>query len=84
MRVDFIEDDVYIQTLINVAEEYLKNATGVIFDSTNNLARLYCLVLISDMYENRAYTTDKVSERIRISMQSILTQLQYCYGSDTV
>lgn len=84
LRIDDLEDDTFLNTLILVTEEYLKNATGQVFDNTNQLARLFCLVLISDFYENRQYNTEKVGEKARYTMQSILKQLQYCYIPDEV
>lgn len=81
LRIDGNEEDVLLQTLINAAEESLFNATGNTFDSTNELAKLYCLVLVSDWFENRELT-DKTSEKVRFIVQSILTQLKHCYRGD--
>lgn len=79
LRVDGDEEDNLIVSLINTAEEYLKNATGETFDSTNNLARLFCLVLVVDWYENRTLGAGKVGEAIRPVINSMLAQLNYCY-----
>jgi len=76
LRVDGDDDDVLITSLIQAAEEYIKNATGKTFDSSNSLAKLLCLVLITDWYENRAQT-DKISEKYRFTVQTILGQLKY-------
>lgn len=76
------DEDLLIQTLINAAEEYLKNATGNTFDNTNNLARLFCMILISDWYENREFI-GKTSEKVRDTINSMVTQLKYCYGGET-
>lgn len=76
------DEDLLLQTLIYAAEEYLKNATGNTFENTNNLARLFCMILISDWYENREYI-GKASERVRDTVNSMITQLKYCYGGDT-
>ena len=79
LRVDGDEEDNLITSLINTAEEYLKNSTGKTFDSTNNLARLFCLVLVVDWYENRTLGAGKVGEAIRPVINSMLAQLNYCY-----
>lgn len=81
LRVDHNEEDILIQTLINAAENYLKNATGNTFDSTNELAKLFCLVLVADWYENREMI-GRPSEKVRFTVDSILSQLSYCYGMD--
>jgi uncharacterized phage protein (predicted DNA packaging) len=70
-------DESTVALLIDAAEIYLKNATGKQFDSTNNQAKLFCLVLVTDWYENRELMGVKVSEKVRFSIQSILAQLRY-------
>jgi uncharacterized phage protein (predicted DNA packaging) len=82
LRVDFSDDDALITTLINAAEEYLKNATGVEFNENNHLAKLFCMTLISDWYENREMI-GKTTDQTRPIIQSILTQLTYSYGGDS-
>ena len=77
LRVDHDEDDIFIQSLIGAAEEYLKNATGKEFGSSNNLARLFCLFLVADWYENRKLAREKVGEQTREIIQSMLNQLKY-------
>lgn len=76
---DYTDEDTLIQTLISAAEEHLKNATGVTFDNTNNLAKLYVNVLVSDYYSNRS-ATQEIKIKTRYILDSILLQLQYCYG----
>lgn len=78
VRVDGTEDDVLIISLISAAETYLHNATGNQFDSTNDLARLFCLVLITDWYENRE-AVGSATEKTRPIVESILAQLKHCY-----
>lgn len=82
LRIDFSEDDALLTTLISAAEEYLKNATGVEFDENNHLAKLFCMTLISDWYENREMI-GKATDQTRPIIQSILTQLTYSYGGDS-
>ncbi|MBY6276147.1 head-tail connector protein [Parageobacillus phage vB_PtoS_NIIg3.2] len=82
LRVDHNDEDNMIQMLINAAEKYLKNATGNTFDSSNELAQLFCLVLVADWYENRELV-GRVSDQVRPIIQSILTQLSYAYDSDS-
>lgn len=80
LRVDHDEDDMIIQNLIKAAESYLKNATGKTFGSEDELAKLFCLYLITDWYENREYLGRKVGEKVKYIVQSMLTQLQHGEG----
>lgn len=74
---DYETQESTLQMLINAAEEYLENATGKDFDHSNNLAKLFCLVLVTDWNENRQMV-GKVSEKIRFTIDSMLLQLKYC------
>ncbi|WIF95127.1 head-tail connector protein [Caminicella sporogenes] len=78
LELDYTEEDNFLNLLINAAEKHLLNATEIQFDNTNELAKLYCLVLIADWYENREFI-GRISEKIRFTIVSILTQLKYCY-----
>jgi len=79
LRVDGDDENPIIQLLIDAAESYLGNAAEVAFDETNHLARLYCLVVVADWYENRDLIGVKPSDKIRMTIQSIMTQLQNAY-----
>lgn len=82
LRVDGNEEDGLIQMLIGAAETYLHNATEVEFDETNQLAKLFCLVLCADWYENRDLIGQQPSDKVRFTIQSILAQLQHAYAPD--
>lgn len=71
-----------ISMLIYSAENYLKNATGIEYDSNNSQAKLFCLVLVTDWYENRELIGHKVSDKVRFTVQSMLAQLTYCEVSE--
>ena len=83
-KIEYDEENEIVQLLVDVAEEGLKNATGIVFDNTNNLAKLYCLVMVKDLYDNREMTIDKASEKIRYTIQNILMQLKYCYPPEVI
>ncbi|QMV44464.1 head-tail connector protein [Cohnella cholangitidis] len=79
LRIDGEDEDLTVQMLAAAAETYLHNATEVSFDETNSLAKLYCLVLCADWYENRELIGQQPSEKVRFTVQSIMTQLQNAY-----
>lgn len=78
LKVDYNDEDLTIESLIMASEMYLKNATGKEFTNKNQLAVLYCKVLINEWFSNRELMEGKaVSEKVRFTLQSILLQLQY-------
>ena len=78
LKIDIDDDDVLIGMQITAAEASLENATGIIFDDENKLAKIYCLMLVQDMYDNRTLVA---SEKVKLSATAIMiiTQLQTCY-----
>lgn len=83
LRVDGSDEDFTVQMLVTAAETYLHNAAEATFDETNKLAKLYCLVLVTDWYENRDLIGERASEKVRFSLQSIMAQLQHAYKPTT-
>ena len=77
LRVDADDEDDIVELLVDAAEEYLEDATGKQFDATHKKARLFCLVLVADWFDNRELIGQKPSEKVRASIQSILAQLQH-------
>jgi len=65
-----------IETLIQAAETYLYNATGIVYKH-NALARLFCMMLIADWYDNRQ-TVGEIGKGAR----AILSQLKNAHPED--
>lgn len=79
LKVDYEDEDIFIEGLIQASQQYLKNATGKEFDSSHTLAKLYCRVLVNEWFSDRKLMQDqKVSDKVRFTLQSILLQLKYC------
>lgn len=85
LRIDYDSEDLYLEILIKAAGEFIYNTTGIRFDNTNSLAKVACLFIISDLYENRNASTEKMNEKIRNIVMMILSQLSLSYeSSDTL
>jgi len=74
----FTDEDDLLQTLMNAAQEYIANATGRKDWGDNPIAKLLAQVLIADWYENRG-AVGQVREELRLTVRSLLIQLQYAY-----
>jgi len=73
----------YITELIQTSEDYLIDALGtenydikILNKRFERKARLCCLVIIQDCYDNRTFVT-KDSQKIRLIISGILFQMQY-------
>lgn len=77
LKIEYDDDDLLLQGLLEAASQYLKNATGKeSFDGAENIANTFMLLLISEWYENREYT-GKVNNRIKPIITSMIMQLKY-------
>lgn len=77
LKVDYDDEDILIESIIEASEVYLKNATGKDFDATNPLAKLYCRCLVYEWFKDKNLMADeKLSDKVRFTLQSILLQLQ--------
>lgn len=77
LRIDYEDEDVYIQSLIEISEIYIESMVGVNYKTDEkalNLADLLQLKLISDMYEQRSTEVQNNTKQDRI-VTSILDKL---------
>ena len=81
-HIDVEDDDDYIELLIKVAREYIKNGVGGEavkngeVDENNPLVELLELNIICSLYEQRGYTIDGLNEKAQYTLQSIANQLR--------
>lgn len=80
---DYTDEDASIQALVDAAETYLINA-GCILKPDDQLAKLAVKILAVNWYENRSIEiTGPNFNKIKFSLDVIITQLKYCYDIDT-
>ncbi|SDL20362.1 head-tail connector protein [Natronincola ferrireducens] len=76
LKIEYNEEDSYLQILILAAEKFIQNATGKTFKS-NQLAKVICMIIVADLFENKGMTVDKIGESTRGIVGMMLTQLNY-------
>jgi uncharacterized phage protein (predicted DNA packaging) len=88
LRIDSDDNDLEIANFIETAEIYLTNAGCVLLgpdEKANNLAKLAVKILVSHWYENREVEKIGTSvAKLGFSLDSIITQLKYCYGGENI
>ena len=79
LKVDFNDDDVIIETYIIATEKFLKTLCEKdgFEEDKQELAEIYMLAMIRELYNSRNLTVDKAEQSVRTIMQSILNQLRY-------
>ena len=79
LKVDFDDDDIIIETYIIATEKFLKKLCekNEFEEDKQELAEIYMLAVINELYNSRNLTVDKAEQRVRTIMQSILNQLRY-------
>lgn len=78
LRIDYTEDDKMLQSLMAVANDYLKNAINDYEkkkekESYQPRLKLLICILVQDWYDNREQVENKT---LSYSARSLLTQLQ--------
>ena len=79
LKVDYADDDVIIETYIIATEKFLKTLCekDEFEEDKQELAEIYMLAMLNELYNSRNLTVDKAEQRVRTIMQSILNQLRY-------
>lgn len=80
LDLDYTDEDTDITDLITAAETYLTNA-GCVLNSGDEVAKLAEKMLVVHWYENRETTGQ--GNLLDFGLQSLITQLQYCYDTTT-
>lgn len=77
LRVDYDDDDTYIQSLIDTTQIYIDSCVGESYKTDDKLLKLATLVqykLISDLYDNRGFIdnvkADKIVETIFMKLSN--------------
>lgn len=65
-----------INHLITVADSYLKGAIGEGYPDDDPRAKELALTVIADLYDQRAYTSEKVSNQVRQLVNDFSLQLR--------
>ena len=79
LKVDYADDDAIIETYIIATEKFLKTlcVRDEFEEDKQELAEIYMLAMINELYNSRNLTVDKAEQRVRTIMQSVLNQLRY-------
>ncbi|EGT0683795.1 phage gp6-like head-tail connector protein [Clostridium perfringens] len=80
LKIDFDDDDEYLNLLIGVAKEYIIDALGK-FNENRYKQKYLLLILIKDMYENREFIV-KENSNVRYIVRSIILQESFKGDSD--
>lgn len=74
-KIDFDDDDDIVDLLMEVAQQYTIGAIGTCNYSDARVRLLTC-VIVSELYEKRKFTVDKIGEKAQYTIRSIIRQLQ--------
>ena len=82
LKIDTDDDDALIAMQVLAADTYLENATGQTYTSEDVLAKLYCLMLVQNLYDNRTLVVSG-NESLSTTASAIMLQLQ-CKVDETL
>lgn len=70
LRIDDTEEDLFLQSLMEVAEIYVDSCVGEYYktnDKAKKLAELLQKKIIADLYENRGTTVDNIKKDVIVT-----------------
>ncbi|NFL80334.1 phage gp6-like head-tail connector protein [Clostridium sporogenes] len=81
LRIDYDDEDNFLQLCIQNAEEYIRDAvddfdTKIQIDRFKTRAKLFSMFIIQDMFDNRELTT-KDNEKYKYITRSFITQMRF-------
>lgn len=82
LRLDELDttEDSLLTSLLNTAEEYLKNATGFTFaNEVPERAKLIIKLLVSHWYENRIPVSSANLQKVSFTIEALINQLNYTF-----
>ena len=83
LKIEIDDDDTMLSMQLQAAETYLTGATGQNYSpETDVLAKLYCLMLIQHLYDNRTLVITG-NESLSTTASAIMLQLQ-CQVDETL
>ncbi len=67
LKIDFTDDDMYIQTLVDTTQTYIDKCCGEAYKTEDKLVKLATLVqykLVNDLYDNRGFIDNVKNDRV--------------------
>jgi len=82
LRIDYEDEDYFLNLCIRTAEGYLRDAiegydVKIKEQSFANKAKLVIIMITQDLFDNRGYSTDKQSEKVKYILQSFMAQMRW-------
>ena len=82
LKIDYEDEDTFLNLCLEAAKSHLKNAiddfeTKLTNEKFFNQAKLVIIMTVQDMFDNRSYTTEKQSEKVKFIIQSLIAQMRW-------
>jgi uncharacterized phage protein (predicted DNA packaging) len=81
-RIDYNDDDEFIQSLIEASKKYIEESTGKTLDENNSLHTLLLKILTLHFYENRQAITSNSVNEVPYTITNLLTHISMSGGNE--
>ena len=82
LRVDFNEDDVLIEVMMDTAQQYIRDAVGK-WEETNPRHNMIMLAVVAHLYENRMLQGQSSGKIVRIISSMMLQERLEEYSDES-
>lgn len=81
LRIDYNDENVFLQMCLNSAESYLKDSIDnydekIEVEAFQKKVKMPIILISQELFDNRSLTTEK-SEKVKYIMTSLMTQLKF-------
>lgn len=76
LRITHNADDAYIESLLSVAKQFIKEQTGVEYTESDKVYEQGCLFLVAHLYDNRSPITEKAVNTVPYTLDAIIRHIK--------
>ena len=75
LRIDFDGDDAYLEDLLTLSKDFIKEQTGVEYSASDAVYNQAVLLMIAHFYDNRTPVSEKAITNVPYSLDCMLKHI---------
>lgn len=76
LRINHAKDDAYIESLIEIAKQYIQEQTGVYFVEADKVYKQAVFFMVAHLYDNRSAITEKAVHSVPYTLDALIIHIR--------
>ena len=76
LRITHNADDAYIESLIEIAKQYIQEQTGVYFVEADKVYKQAVFFMVAHLYDNRSAITEKAVHSVPYTLDALIIHIR--------